>query len=204
MMINYLKKYFNRNNYIILDLEFNQGYRFQNKAYAKTLYNKFKKRPTEIIELGAVMLNHKLKVKKKFHCYIKPQIYFDLRPHVSELTKIDRNILDSEGLLFKDVFITFERWATQVSNAILCTWDDIDIKVLKSNIRYHGIKSEFFDNCSKLDIQQVFNKDRKVGLKKAIEELNIHTDKQFHCAIDDAFITAEVFREIHSVTASII
>ena len=199
MMINYLKKYFNRTHYIVFDLEFNQGYRFQNKAYAKTLYDKFNKRPMEIIEIGAVLLNHKFQVKKTFHKFIKPQIYKDLRPCVSRLTKIDKRILEAEGIPFNEAFIAFEKWATQLSNVILCTWDDIDIQVIKSNMKYHRVNSELFNYYPTLDIQRVFNKDKRVGLKKALEELNIPADKQFHRAVDDAYMTAQVFRELNSI-----
>ena len=200
-IFNTIKTFFHKKKYIVIDLEFNQGYKFQNKEYAKTQFIEFDKRPMEIIEIGAVLLNNKMKIKKTFSHFIKPQIYKDLRPYVTQLTKINQEVLESEGISFEEAFSSFEKWVAQAPKIILCTWDDIDIQVMKNNLRYHGINSELFDYCSTLDIQKVFNKDKKVGLKKALEELDIPANKQFHRAVDDAYMTAQVLRELHSIVA---
>ena len=57
-------------NYIVFDLEFNQGYKYKRK-------NKSRINPKcrfEIIQIGAVKLNDKLETIDRFDKLVKPQI----------------------------------------------------------------------------------------------------------------------------------
>lgn len=198
-IINRFKKLFNKSQYIVIDLEFNESRKYFNKDYTnKTLISKDILEIFEIIEIGAVVLNHKLKVKDTFQCFIKPQIYSGINPHVSKLTNINQSLLDEQGLLFEKAFILFEKFICKNKNYILCSWDDIDVKVIQDNLKYYNIPQNLIDNAKTLDIQKVFNNNKKVSLKKALNALNIPTDKQFHRANNDAFMTAQVFQKIYN------
>ncbi len=62
-------------NYIIFDLEFNQGYNNQIEI----------KCPFEIIQIGAVKLNENLTTIDTFNALVKPEIYSNLNPFIKIL-----------------------------------------------------------------------------------------------------------------------
>lgn len=66
-------------NYIIFDLEFNQGF---DRVNNKTVSNA--KCPFEIIQIGAVKLDSELNIIDTFSSYIKSQIYKDIHPFVKK------------------------------------------------------------------------------------------------------------------------
>ena len=69
--------------YIIFDLEFNQGF---DKKLNKTVSNE--KCPFEIIQIGAIKLDSKFNIIDTFNSYVKPTIYKDIHPFISRMTNI--------------------------------------------------------------------------------------------------------------------
>ena len=72
--------------YIIFDLEFNQGF---DKKLNKTVSNE--KCPFEIIQIGAIKLDSNLNMIDTFNEYVKPQIYKDIHPFIQKMTSITKN-----------------------------------------------------------------------------------------------------------------
>ena len=71
-------------NYIVFDLEFNQGYNFEKGT--KSIINP--KCPFEIIQIGAVKLNENFETVGTLDVLVKPEIYTELNPFVKEITGI--------------------------------------------------------------------------------------------------------------------
>lgn len=153
----------------------------------------------EIIQIGALKLNENLEVIGSFNELVKPIIYKEVNPYVENLTKITAELLD-ECDIFIDIYNKFIDFVGN-DNTILCVWGKSDIKEFIRNIRFHNLPLEGFP-IKFIDVQKhtskFFNlsKGIQIGLKSAVELLNINFKDNFHNAFYDAFYTCEVYRKI--------
>lgn len=182
-------------NYIVLDLEFNQPYNF--KTGTRTLLEP--KVPFEIIQLGAVKMDNDLNITESFNYFIKPQIYGRIHPVVEKLTGITIDKLKNSNN-FLSAFNAFTSFIG-TEPAVLCSWGVDDIKSLFRNIIYYNCDQ---DKITKnyINIQSMatkvlnFENGNSIGLKTAVELLNIPEETAFHDAFNDAYYTALVFEKI--------
>lgn len=180
-------------NYIVFDLEFNQSFDF--KTGSSKASNP--ECPFEIIQIGAVKLNSDFETSGYFNYYIKPVIYKRIHPYVEKITGITQKTLDS-GLPFADVYEALCEFSDP-QNDIFCSWGNDDIKSLYRNIRYHKLKASKIPDRY-INIQSFatsylkYEPGRAIGLKNAVEMLNISIGSDFHNALNDAVYTAEVFK----------
>ena len=65
-------------NYIVLDLEWNQGSEEEAQPLA-----------FEIVEIGAVKLNDRMEQTDEFHGLIRPQVYHEMHKVTEELIQLD-------------------------------------------------------------------------------------------------------------------
>ncbi|MCI8772560.1 MAG: exonuclease domain-containing protein [Lachnospiraceae bacterium] len=171
-------------NYIILDLEWNQG------AAEKTE----EKLPFEIIEIGAIKLNDRREKTDEFNELIKPQVYHEMNYITRKLIHLQMEQLE-EGKTFPDVMRAFQNWWGD--DYIFCTWGSMDLVELQRNIRYYQMEPISDRPFRFLDIQKLFSiafEDRKSrrSLEYAIDFLNIEKDIPFHRALSDAYYTAKI------------
>lgn len=178
--------------FIIMDLEWNNTYSRKKKGF----FN-------EIIEIGAVMLNEDFKEIDTYSQVIRSQVGKKLRSSVKRLTNITNEDVRS-GELFTKTFSDFRKWLGRDENTFF-TWGDSDLRVLTDNFKYlNGIDTiPFIDNYC--DLQKCYQKisgsgqQNQKGLHIAAEELGIDADKyNFHRALDDSLLTAEILRRIYS------
>lgn len=171
-------------NYIILDLEWNQG------AAEKTE----EKLPFEIIEIGAIKLNDRREKTDEFNELIKPQVYHEMNYITRKLIHLQMEQLE-EGKTFPDVMRAFQNWWGD--DYIFCTRGSMDLVELQRNIRYYQMEPISDRPFRFLDIQKLFSiafEDRKSrrSLEYAIDFLNIEKDIPFHRALSDAYYTAKI------------
>lgn len=184
-------------SYIIFDLEFNQDYGTakEDKTEKALMY------PFEIIQLGAVKLDEKLSVVCSLDRIIKPEIYPELHPYVKEMTGITQEQLDA-GKTFRAVCGEFIELA-KGGRSILCVWGMADIKELFRNMSYHGMNKDLLPK-EYINLQAYASrylkcpKGTNIGLRNAVELLNIGVKEQFHHALNDAYYTSEIFKKIYS------
>ena len=86
-------------NYIILDLEWNQG------AAEKTEETL----PFEIIEIGAIKLNDRREKIDEFNELIKPQVYHEMNHVTRKLIHLQMEQLE-DGKTFPEVMQAFRDW----------------------------------------------------------------------------------------------
>lgn len=183
-------------NYIVFDLEFNQGY--SPVKGDKSVINK--DCPFEIIQIGAVKLGNNLEHICTFSKLVKPNIYTTLHPFVAELTGLTIEEL-STGEPFGIVYNEFIEFLKGDKN-ILCTWGMADIRELFRNTHYYKLGTSALPN-EYINLQSYASKHLKrrkgfsIGLGAAVALLNIPFKEQFHNALADACYTAEVFRKIY-------
>lgn len=179
--------------YIVLDLEFNQPFNF--KTGKQTILNP--ECPFEIIQIGAVKLDEYFNTIDKFNFLIKPKIYKRIHPYVEKITNITSSML-YDKLSFQDTYKLFIKFCENTDN-ILCTWGIDDIKFLYKNILYYNLDVYAISN-KYINIQNLATKylnyeiGNNIGLKNAVNELNIKIENSFHNALNDADYTAKVFK----------
>ncbi len=184
-------------NYIVFDLEFNQGYNFSKEA--KNTINP--KCPFEIIQIGAVKLNDNLDMIGTLDILVKPQIYPTLNPFVKELTGITMDELE-KGKSFKEMYENFLKFI-KADKSVLCVWGVADIKELFRNIEYYEldtliVPTEYINIQSYASTSLNCKKGINIGLSNATELLGVPIENKFHNALNDAYYTAEVFKKIYN------
>jgi DNA polymerase III epsilon subunit-like protein len=184
-------------NYIVLDLEFNQGYIFE-KGTESTLNPKC---PFEIIQIGAIKLNDNFQTVGSLDILVKPEIYTELNPFVRGLTGLTKEELDT-GKSFKEMYFEFMEFIKD-DKSILCVWGVADIKELFRNIEYHEldtstVPTEYINiqSCASKDLN--CQKGINIGLSNAAQLLGIPIENQLHNAFNDAYYTTEVFKKIYT------
>ena len=177
-------------NYIIFDLEWNQGVNRGEK--------RDKKMPLEIVEIGAVKLNEDREMISEFSELIKPQIYHEMHNITRKIIHIQMEELE-KGKPFEEVMPAFLEWCGE--DSLFCTWGGLDLLELQRNMTYYGMKPLSDRPIKFYDIQKLFSlayedgKSRRT-LEYAIDLLDIKKDIPFHRAFSDAYYTAKVFDKI--------
>lgn len=181
-------------NYIVFDLEFNQEYNS-----VKT--NKNTKCPFEIIQIGAVKFDRELKTIAALDSLVKPEIYTILNPFIQEMTGITMDQL-SKAKPFIEVYKEFIEFVRGQDN-VLCTWGMVDIKELFRNLEYYDLDTSLIPR-KYINLQSYASKylscpkGTSIGLKRAVELLEISYTDGFHNAYYDAYYTSEIFKKIYN------
>ena len=173
-------------NYIVMDLEWNQG------SPAEPTRRLM---PFEIIEIGAMKLNQDRKIISEFSELIKPQVYHEMHQITSKLIHLQMKEL-VHGQKFQQVYRAFHEWCSE-EEYMFCSWGPLDLTELQRNIRYYGLDSISEGPIPFLDVQKLFSiayEDSKTrrSLEYAIDFLEIEKDIPFHRAFSDAYYTAKV------------
>jgi len=184
-------------NYIVFDLEFNQKY--EDKKEHCLEKSKNLSLPFEIIQIGAIKLNENFEKISTFNFLIKPTIHTIIHPYVENLTKISNDDINASEN-FPRIYDKFTKFIGE-EEAVLCVWGIVDIKELLRNLKFHNISTTSLP-LKYIDVQnhasKYFNSKKgiKIGLKNAIELLDISLNGNFHDASNDAYYTAEVLKKI--------
>ena len=182
--------------YIVFDMEFNQD-PASFMAEVRSTY------PFEIIQIGAVKLDEKFHTIETFNHYVKPSIYKDINPVITELTGITTNQLQQEKTfpMIYDSFLSF----TGHNDSVFCTWGMSDLKQLYRNCEYHGLDFTAFPDAyinlqpyASLHLGQ--SKKKLLNLKFTVEALHIPITQPFHDALSDSYYTAKIFEKIYQTS----
>lgn len=180
-------------NYIVLDLEWNQGER--RKTVSPLSF--------EIIEIGAIKLNEELNPIDSFHRIIQPVIHPKLFSHTKKLLSLSEEDLKN-GVPFKAACREFLKWCELDGDYIFATWGTSDLFELQKNMEFFKIKNPFNRPLYFLDIQQLYNiyigeiPESPATLEKATNNLGFPSNKAFHCAKNDAEYTAKILAVLPS------
>ncbi len=182
-------------NYIVVDFEFNQAYDFELDQKTKSNPDC----PFEIIQIGAVKLNENFEEIDKLNILIKPTVYVRLNPYVAKLTHFsDEDFENPELPRFESALNTFLEFCGK-DQPILCIWGKSDIYTLHKNVEYFNLSVDNIPN-EYINLQEYVSKKLKhysgshIGLKNAIEQLEIELELNYHDALNDAIYTAEILK----------
>ena len=178
-------------NYIILDLEWNQG----NEQREKQL----KELPFEIIEIGAVKLNSRMEICDSFHELIRPQVYKEMHYMTKKLLQLDMDELQ-DGRAFPEVIRSFLAWCG-TEEFMFGTWGPQDLTELQRNMKYFGLPPLSPRPLKFYDVQKLFSiafedKKSRRNLEYAVDYLALSKDVPFHRALSDAYYTGRVLERI--------
>lgn len=184
-------------SFIVFDLELNQDF----SSLQKKSEGKRSLCPFEIIQIGAVKLDHELKTLAAFDRYIKPSIYEKINPFITELTGITTSQLQSEEP-FSQVYEAFSEFISG-SDPVFCSWGMSDIKELFSNVEEHGLSSKplprkFINLQPYVSLFFNYSTRNLLRLEYAVKAFNLPVIHSFHNAFGDAYYTAEIFRKIYN------
>lgn len=178
-------------NYIVFDLEWNQGEGGRVTSERDV--------PFEIIEIGAVKLNSDKVMIDEFSALIKPQIYKTMHYVTGKLIHLKMQELKFEKP-FTEVFANFMDWCGE--DYVFCTWGPLDLTELQRNMTHYNIPAFSDRPFAFYDVQKLYalecdeSRTRK-ALETAVDEMKIEKDIPFHRAFSDAYYTAKVFAMIH-------
>lgn len=179
----------------VLDFEFNQAFDFGDGDGQPNPDCRF-----EIIQIGAVKLNDNYNIIDEFSINIKPVLYKKIHPYVEKITGLTNDdFVDAPS--FSNAYVQFRKFVGD--DIVLGTWGYSDIKALYRNLTYNKIlKPPVIINY--VDIQKIatqtlhFSKGGNIGLKTAVEmlDIEINESRHFHNACADAYYTAEVLQKL--------
>lgn len=179
--------------YVILDLEWNG-------TFSKKLKGFF----NEIIEFGAVRLDHTLKRLDSFSMLVRPQIGKRISGKVKTLTNISNEELDL-GAPFTQVLSKFRRF---LGDAVLMTWGTSDILALMENNRYYTGSDRMPFLRRYVDLQKYcerklyYEPGKQMGLSTAAQLLGIDEEGvEHHRALEDSLLSAECLRRLYDPQA---
>lgn len=206
--------------YYILDLEYNQYFNFQSQNSRPPELAC----PSEIIQMGVVVMDGKMNVKDKAGTLVRPQIFRRLHPYVQRITGLTMDEL-REAPSFPEAFETFFNFAFG-KRAAFCTWGGDDIKDLYRNILYYDLNHKTLPRRY-LNVQRLYGsyrnkegalereglpvtgtdavnedteaspnpaKSQQIGLKTAAQEIGLPLVRPFHNALSDAEYTADILQ----------
>lgn len=180
-------------NYVVFDLEWNIAGRVNkvDPAIQSAM-------PHEIIEIGAVKLDENYNQISKYSVYIRPKLYPVLSGHIAAVTRRLQQSL-KYGLPFPEAAREFLRWCGD--DYMFCTWTESDTATLKMNLKFYGLEDQLV-RC--LDAQYVFSEqieksDMQRSIEYAVDYLRLPKSQPFHQAVNDAWYTGLILKEMASI-----
>ena len=177
--------------YISFDMEWNQPYAKEQLKTKNdvTLYG-------EIVQIGAVKMNDKFDITDTFKVIIKPTVYKKMHKKISKMTGITDEKIKEFGVDREIAMAEFFAWCGD--GCTFLTWGSDDYNMLEKNMKFFGFENHT-EEC--YNLQCIFNYDtkcygRQFSLDYAMETFNIEADRDRHDALNDAYYTALVCRNL--------
>ena len=181
--------------HIVIDLEMNKIAR---SSEARKICK------SEIIEIGAVMLDENLQEIGNFRTYVKPEYNDKIAAEIRNLTGIT-DAMVANAPVFREAFRMFTNWCLGTGDEVtIYAWSDSDRTQILREIKAKNIESAKIDDFMKadrwIDYQEVFKKrfhlDRCYSLEDALESAEIEPEGRFHDGLDDAVNTGALIKKL--------
>jgi len=177
-------------NYIVLDLEWNQGQRSRLRANAPLF---------EIIEIGALKLDKNFELVDVFESLVKPRIHRTMHKVTADLVHLKMSDLKG-GRPFEMVAKDFLDWCGK--DYTFCIWGVQDLTEWQKNMEYYHMPALSNGPIPYYDVQKLYSiysgdKKKRQALHNVVEaEQMVDEDVSFHRALGDAYYTARIFKHI--------
>lgn len=176
--------------YIILDMEWNQALDRAHTVQQPILLR------GEIIQIGAVKADEHFNLVDTLKINVAPKYYKKMNRHVEKITGITNEML-AKGEKFPEAFNRLKEWCGEEFRFI--TWGFDDIAMLADNLELHGLDRSYGSDYVNLQLiykNQIDNERVQWSLSDAVERLQIPMDAQAHDAMNDAWFTYQVCKQL--------
>jgi inhibitor of KinA sporulation pathway (predicted exonuclease) len=141
----------------------------------------------EIIEIGAVVLDARLREVDRFTTFVRPVLHPVLTPFCVQLTTIQQLQVDrAPG--FAEALGRFEAWFKTYSLELWSSWGMYDVRQFARDCSRHGLRNPL-DELRHVNAKDEFTRatgKRAGGLGAALRELNLKFEGTPHRGVDDA------------------
>lgn len=179
--------------YVVIDLEMGNSIRKKNAVHGYV--------GTEVIQIGAVLLNEEYVEIDSFKTYVKPQ-YSVIGDKVQKLTGIT-NTHVKDAPLFEQALNMLCEWVPE-QEVEFVAWSPSDQNQIRremdqKNIQLHKMEC-FFENWTdcQATFGQLVERDRCVSLQEALIASDISYQEGAHDALVDAHNTALLFAKMET------
>ncbi len=174
-----------------MDMEWNQPYSKQQLKTNNdvTLYG-------EIVQIGAVKMDDCFNITDTFKVTVIPTVYKKMNKRVSKMTGITDEVISNSGVDRETAYESFFEWCGNDSTFL--TWGNDDYDIMSKNMKFFGM-CEDAPIC--YNLQCIYNYDthcygRQYSLDHAMETFNIESELDRHDALNDAYFTALVCKNL--------
>lgn len=180
-------------NYLIIDLE-------MCKLGSKEK-RKLKGLATEIIQIGAVIVDDKLSITDTFNTYVKPE-FGEIDEYIENLTGITSKDTENAPKLMQAV----QQFASWMGNrsVVMMSWSDTDYYQLMKEMKVKNIKFSKIDNlfAEWIDLQRTFDEmldiKNQTSLDNALRITSLKLMGKAHNGLTDAYNTARLFIKLQT------
>lgn len=155
--------------------------------------NEFPRHESEIIEIGAVLVNENNEIVSKYNTFIKPVRNPKITKFCTELTSIvQSDVDDAPG--FKEAIADFTKYMNAQGDFIFCSWGNYDKNQFRRDSEYHQIQN-CMEKYTHVNIKEEFARTQGIkprGLMKALGLLGLDFEGNYHRGIDDAINMAKL------------
>src|SRR5690606_3198873 len=136
----------------------------------------------------------------EFTALIKPVYFSKLNSFIQKKTGIPQEAIDAaDG--FRSVCTDFIQWLDRSEAYLLITWGGEDMKRIVLDTRMHKMDDGYWLAADYYDLLKGFLRYKgltnDVSVEAALLELGITPEGSAHRALDDARMTADIFRSVH-------
>ena len=179
---------------IFLDLEWNTTF-YRSRTGERLPFH-------ELIEVAAIKVEKDTgAMLDSFHSYICPKASRKIENRTYRLLPYERGEL--QELLyaapgFLDLGPAFLHWCGAAP--VFVEWGSNDVEVLLSNFAFHHLSFDADWTCEYYDLQYIYQKlltgelGCQPSLEKAVTDLGLDTDLDFHSAWNDTYYTVLVYQ----------
>lgn len=179
---------------IFLDLEWNTTF-YRNRSGERLPFH-------ELIEVAAVKVDQATgAMLDSYHSYIHPTVSRKIESRTYRLLPYEREELRAllaDAPDFLDLGPDFLHWCGPAP--VFVEWGSNDVEVLLDNFAFHRLSFDADWKCEYFDLQYMYQKlvEESLGcqpsLEKAVTELGLDTDLDFHSAWNDTYYTILVYQ----------
>lgn len=152
----------------------------------------------EIIEIGAVKVDRQGNILSEFQYFVQPIMNRTLTDFCKKLTTIQQEDIN-DAVLFPEALNDFLLWASDESmifdDVVFASWGFYDKAQFISDCSLHNLPFDWIKNHISLKHQhgQMIGVPRGLGMKQALNYLNIPLEGTHHRAIYDAVNISKIF-----------
>lgn len=159
--------------------------------------DEFPRHESEIIEIGAVLVNENNEIISQYNTFIKPVRNPKITKFCTELTSIVQSDVDNAPG-FKDAMQDFIDYMDGLGDFIFCSWGDYDKNQFRRDSEYHEVPNHMAQ-YEHVNIKKKFAQMRGIkpcGLKSALNYSGLEFEGNHHRGIDDALNMARLMEFI--------